>query len=307
MRKLSRKKKLIASVCTVLLGLGALGSLSGCSGVANTLGVVTNTDPTVELTSTLPEGSTITDGTLTVGVNANNTPYGGTNSNGQVIGLDVDLAASLADSLGCKVNIVDVGTNGKDELKNGSVDAVMGTTMTGSSKTVSYSSAYLNDGVSLFCLVQNMPESVEKANLTKGKVIVQASTSAALEMQDALSVDSIVITSTMQEAFDALENGDATYLAANAVIGDYYARNYSDISRVDYLSANDVTPIYVATAASNTELSSAVNQAMTSITSDGTLSAVSSKWVGDQASTLLPGSINVDDLPKTFSPGKTTK
>lgn len=307
MRKLGKDKKLIASVCAAFLGVSVLGSLCGCSNVANSVGVVTNDDPTVELSSTLPAGSTITADTLTVGVNANNTPYGGTNSNGQIIGLDVDVAASLADSLGCKVSVIDVGANGKEELEKGTVDAVMGTTMTGSSKTVSYSSPYLNDGVSLFCLVQNMPESVDKADLNKGKVIVQASTSAALEMQDALTVDSVVITSTMQEAFDALEKGDAVYLAANAVIGDYYARNYSDISRVDYLSANDVSPVYVATAASNTELSNAVNKAMTSIAGDGTLSVVSSKWVGDQASTLLPGAINVDTLPKTFSPGKSSK
>ncbi len=293
-------KKMMAGACAVALGVVALAGLSGCSNVASTLGVVTNSDPSVALACKLPDGSTITDGTLTVGVNANNSPYGGKNSNGDLIGLDVDVASTLADSLGCKVNIVDVGSDGKKALSEGTVDIVMGASMTGSDDTVSYSSAYLNDGVSLFCKVSDVPDTVA-VDLTKQNVLVQASTTAEVEMQDALGTSSVTSTSTMKDAFDALENGDATYLAANAVIGDYYARNYNDITRIDFLSVNDVSPVYVASSAKNAELSTAVNDAMSSITTDGTLKVVASKWLGEQGSTLLPGALSVDDLPKTFT------
>ncbi len=301
-------KKLMAGACAVALSLVSLGGLSGCSQVQEALGVVSNSDPSVALSSTLPSGSTITEGTLTVGVNGNNSPYGGkSNTDGSVIGLDVDVASTLADSLGCKVNIIDVSTNGKKALAEGSIDILMGASMTGSDDTISYSSAYINDGVSLFCKITDMPDSVA-VDLTKEQVIVQASTTAAVEMQDALGASSILTASTMQEAFESLENGNAKYLAANAVIGDYYARNYSDIMRIDFLSVNDVSPVYVACNASNTELASAVNNAMSSITTDGTLKVVASKWLGDQGSTVLPGAVDVEDLPKTFTAtGKESK
>lgn len=264
--------------------------------------MVTNTELQIEQTSTLSPGTLIQDGILTVGINGSNSPYGGTNSSGDVIGFDVDIAASLADQLGCKLRIVDVGADGKTAVEDGVVDVALSAKKTGSSKDLSYSAAYINDGLSLFCLIKNIPDGVASADLSKEPVLVQGSSAAALTVQDALGVDAVSAVSTMQEAFSALEQGEHTFLVADAVIGDYYARDYSDIVRIDFLSVNDVSPMYAVTAAGNSELSTAVQEAVDAIIQDGTLRVVVSKWLGNQGSTLLPGALVLDDLPQKFDP-----
>lgn len=295
-------KRLLA--CASALALCALTALcaSGCSQLQEQLGLVTNTEPQVEQVSTLPDGVLIQDGILTVGINGSNSPYGGSNSSGDVIGFDVDIAASLADQLGCKLRIVDVGADGKSAVADGVVDVALNAKKTGTGSDLSYSSAYINDGLSLFCLIKNIPDGVASADLSKEPVLVQGSSAAALTVQDALGVDAVSAAGTMQEAFALLEQGEHTFLVADAVIGDYYARDYSDIVRVDFLSVNDVSPMYAVTAAGNSELTAAVGEAVDSIIQDGTLRVVVAKWLGSQGSMLLPGALLLDDLPQKFDP-----
>ena len=298
----SLARKLAAAACAAALCVAAALGAGGCSQVQSQLGMVAATEPQIEQTSTLSAGTVIQDGILTVGINGSNSPYGGTNASGEVIGFDVDMAASLAGKLGCKLRIVDVGADGKTAVADGTVDVALSAKKTGASKDISYSDAYINDGLSLFCLVKNLPDNVASADLSKEPVLVQGSSAAALTVQEALGVDAVSVTPTMQEAFAALERGEHSYLVADAVIGSYYARDYSDIVRVDFLSVNDVSPVYAVTAAGNQELADAVAGAMSAITTDGTLRVVVAKWLGNQGSTLLPGALQVDDLPQKFDP-----
>lgn len=284
-------KKLVAAVsCAALVVSGSL-ALAGCQ---------TETEMDSSLTPTVESGSTITDGTLTVGVNAANTPYGGTNSDNETIGLDVDLAAAIADELGLELQIVDVSSNGRSALAEGQVDLVMGATKSGSDDTVTYSSAYINDGASLYCLEGNEPESVSDVELgKKDKIIVQGGTNASSEVQAVVGVDYIEASSTMQEAFDSLVAGDQTYLVADAVIGDYFARNYEDVVRVGFIGADCVSPMYAITLTENYELTSAVSEAITTITDDGRLRVIEAKWLGSEGEALLPGQEEEESMPET--------
>lgn len=293
-------RKTVAGVLAATLCVTVSALLCGCSQVQGALGVVSNSDPSVQLSSSLPSGSTVEEGTLTVGVNANKSPYGGTNANGETIGFDVDVAATLADELGCKVKIVDVSTDGKNAVSDGTVDVAMSAMKSGTNKDLSYTNAYINDGTSLFCLVKNMPDKVDSVDLSKEKVLVQDSSTAAYEVQDVLGVDSVTTVQTMQEAFEALESEESTYFIADAVVGDYYSRDYPDIVRVDFLSANDVSPVYMVTSSANKELSAAVSDAVDAMNASGSLGVVAAKWLGSQGATLLPGALDVDSLPATF-------
>ena len=237
----TKKKSMLAVIVAVACAMVVLSGLTGCQ--------FGSQPPESDLTPQLESGTTITDGTLTVGINASNSPYGGTNSSNETVGLDVDVAAAIADELGMKLQIVDVNSNGRSALAGKKVDVAMGLTKSGNSDQVSYTSAYINDGASLYCLSKNKPSSLSgfKEALGDGKVIVQGETAAAYEVQEALGSDSIQACSTMQEAFEALERGDQKFLVADAVIGDYFARNYSDAVRVGFLSSNAVAPIYAVT------------------------------------------------------------
>ena len=67
------------------------------------------------------------EGVLRVGVNANNAPLAGQpSSSTKIVGIDVDMAAALADQLGLKLEVTDVGTEAASALSSGKVDLVMG-------------------------------------------------------------------------------------------------------------------------------------------------------------------------------------
>jgi polar amino acid transport system substrate-binding protein len=292
MKKLSiENRRIIASILAVALVVSCLPLLAGCQ---------TQTKVESTLTSQLDSDATITSGTLTVGINTANSPYGGTNTRtNETVGLDVDIAAAVADELGLKLQIVDVGANGRSALSQGQVDVAFGLTKSGSSDSVTYSPAYINDGASLFCLSENAPKSISDVDVSEGKILVQANTASSYAVQEALGTDSIKSYSTLQEAFEALNNGEQKYLVADAVIGSYFARDYENVERVDFLSTESVTPVYALTLTKNGDLTTAVSDAIDTITQNGVLKTIVAKWLGTQGASLLPGAVDMDKLPTT--------
>ena len=251
------------------------------------------------LTPTLADSATLESGVLTVGVNASNTPFGGLNTSNEIIGFDVDLAAALADELGLELDVVDVGSNGRSALDNGQVDVVMGSSKSGSDVTVSYSDAYINDGASLFCLSGNEPESMQDITGQDDAIIVLGESSSASTVQEALGVDAVEAYASMQDAFDALESGEHAYLVTDAVIGSYFSRDYDDIVRVDFVGADTVVPMYALTLTENEELTEAVSAALETVSENGVLRVVESKWLGDDGEALLGSSVDTSTLPQT--------
>ena len=285
-------------ICGVLIAVAvaacAMFGFSACN-------LQTNTKVDTTLNPKVSGNATIHNGILTVGINASNSPYGGTNSANQTVGLDVDVAAALAEELGLKLQIVDVGSSGRNALMNNQIDVALGLSKSGTSEKVTYTDSYINDGPSLFCLESNKPASIEAvaSQLASGeaKVLVQADTTSAMKVQETVGIDKIVAMPTIQEAFNALESGQQKYLVADAVIGDYFARNYSDIVRYGFLGADCVTPVYAVTMSEKTELTPKVNDAVRTITKNGVLRVIAAKWLGKDGTTLLPGQVNLSTLP----------
>ena len=89
--------------------------------------------------------------TLRVGVNTENPPLAGMGS-GKIIGIDVDIAAALADELGLKLSVVDVGSDPAGALANGTVDVVLGIDDSASDGDFWRSASYLPTGIALFAL-----------------------------------------------------------------------------------------------------------------------------------------------------------
>lgn len=289
-----KNKGICATIIAVAVAVVAVFGFSACD-------IQTKTEVDTSLTPKLSQGSTIHGGILTVGINASNSPYGGTNSNNQTVGLDVDVAAALAQELGMKLQIVDVSSSGRNALTNNQIDIALGLSKSGTSEKVVYSDSYISDGPSLFCLESNKPESIESvaSQLAAGeaKVLVQADTTSAMKVQETVGIDKIVAMPTVQEAFNALESGQQKYLVVDAVIGDYFARNYQDVIRYGFLGADCVTPVYAVTLSEKTELSPRINDAMKTITSNGVLRVITAKWLGTDGKSLMPGQVDLSKMP----------
>ena len=144
-----KRYKTLASCCMAVACMAALlAVLTGCSSQQS------YTPP--EKAATLASPAIGKDGTLRVGVNTDNQPLAGQPaSSSKIVGIDVDVAAALADSFGLKLEIVNVGSDPEAALKEGTVDIVMGIDKTDSDTTFWKSDAYLPTAVALFSTPSN--------------------------------------------------------------------------------------------------------------------------------------------------------
>jgi ABC-type amino acid transport substrate-binding protein len=91
---------------------------------------------------------------------------------------------------------------------------------------------------------------------------------------------------TLREAFDALDRGEISAVACDALVGAYIAR---DRSGVRYLGAlGPARLLGVAVASGNTDLSDAVRTTLDRLVSDGAIDAIRTAWVGTLPKLPLP-------------------
>ena len=230
-------------------------------------------------------------GTLRVGVNSASAPLAGqTASSARIVGIDVDVAAYLADQLGCKVEIVDVGTEPEKALKNKTADIVLGVDASDTDTNFWKSETYLDTSVALFGTAN---ESAIPTTDSKPKIAAQASSKSSWRVTNLFGEDSLVVQGDLKSAFDALSSGSARYVAADAVIGTYVAFSNGDNDKIVAL-LQDPTGYCAAVDASNTELQGAISSAMNKLVSGGMMSIIEEKWLG---TTLNLNSITVVKAP----------
>ena len=158
------------------------------------------------------------EGVLRVGVNANNAPLAGQpSSSTKIVGIDVDMAAALADQLGLKLEVVDVSTDAAGALTSGKVDVVMGVNKS-DSPSFWTSDTYLPTAVALFAQSSN---STVPANSASIKIAAQVSSNSAWAVTNEFDNSTITTTEDLKSAFSALESGKVQYVAADDVVGSY--------------------------------------------------------------------------------------
>ena len=99
----------VLMAATMLVGVMAL---TGCGG--------DTTEPTTDeannqsepASTTATDLKTVTEGVLTMSTNAAFPPYESTDDSGNVVGIDADIAAAIAEKLGLKLQIDDMDFDG---------------------------------------------------------------------------------------------------------------------------------------------------------------------------------------------------
>ena len=215
-------------------------------------------------------------GVLRVGVNTARAPLAGMSGN-KIVGIDVDVAAALADSLGLKLSIVDTGSDPEGALKDGSVDIVLGIDKSSSDGSFWKSDSYLPTGIALFAMSKNA--AVPTAS-TGAKFAAQVSSTSAWAVMNEFGDTSLTSTSSPKEAFAALSSGKVQYVASDAIIGTYYA-NGSNIDASIVALMQQPSGYCVGVLDGNSELKTAVAGAISSLTSNGIMDVIQSKWLGE--------------------------
>jgi polar amino acid transport system substrate-binding protein len=251
------------------------------------------------------------DGVLRVGVNSSNAPFSAQVS-GNIVGIDIDIAAALADEMGLALEVVDVGTDPEGALAAGTVDVIMNVGTTNTTTTCWTSSPYLQTSVALFAADPNAPlpfggsqqpaegnastdeaaaeGNAEEAATAEGseeavgaaattKVAAQASSMSAWEVANQYGEEALQTVDDLKTAFNDLSAGNVSYVAADAIIGSYVAHSSaSDSSIIGIMEA--ASGYCVGCSTENADLQAAIASALDSMNSSGIVKVIERKWLG---------------------------
>lgn len=227
-------------------------------------------------------------GTLRVGVNSASAPLAGMpTSSSKIVGIDVDIAAALADSLGLKLELVDVGTDPESALKEQKVDIVMGAKQSDDEVKFWKSEPYISTGVALFSTSSNATVPTKSS---APKIAAQVSSTSSWQVTNEFGEDSLVPENDLKTAFADLGSGSAQYVAADAIIGTYVAYGGGIDAKIVALMQQP-GGYCVGVSDTNTELKQIVSDAIASLSGSGMVSIIETKWLG--------APVEVSSLPLT--------
>jgi len=223
-------------------------------------------------------------GVLKVGVDLSYPPFAGTDD-GVNAGIDIDVAAAIAERLGLRLEVVDVKPSGMaSALGDGTVDVMLGAVPITDAvlADVTTAGSYIIDGPAFFATTP--AEGSEVATLTIEQVAslrvgAQTGSAAFWALEAELGEGAVTGFDTLKGAFDALKAGDVDVIASGAVIGAYIARDYPGIAFAGQFG--DAQPLGIAVRKDAAELEAAVRGTLDAMAADGVLQTIRRKWVGD--------------------------
>lgn len=198
----------------------------------------------------------------------------------------MDVAAALADSFGLKLEVVNVGSDAESALKEGTVDIVMGIDKSDSSTSFWKSDAYLPTAVALFSAPSNTQV---PTNVVETKIAAQVSSKSAWAVTNEFDKATFSTTDDLKSAFAELASGPGAVRGGRCHHRD--VRGAQRGRRRAYRGAHAAGGGYgVGVSDANTDLKQAVSEALATLTGNGTIGVIETKWLGtalDLSSTPL--------------------
>ncbi len=238
-------------------------------------------------------------GVLRAGVDLSYPPFAG-EEKGQKVGIDVDVAAALAERLGLTLELVDVKpADASAALQNKQIDVALGAVPITDAVLAGLAPAgsYLVDGAGFFAVVASgtpTPE-VSAGSLGGRKVGCQKESAVYWKLESDYGDGFAMSFDSLREAFDALKAGEVDVVACDAAVGAYIARDYPDATFVGQYG--DAAALGVSVAPDSTELETAVRQALDALSADGVLETIRTKWLGGLPALHVPASTEATGTP----------
>lgn len=218
-------------------------------------------------------------GVLRVGVDLEYPPFAGTDK-GQDAGIDIDVAAALANELGLSMRLVQVAPSDvATALAGGDVDVVMSVpfndaAMVGSS----IAGSYITNAPAFFASAEESA-AVTLDTLADRRVGAQQGSPAFWMLAYELGDEAVVTFPTLREAFEAAEAGNIDVIGCDAIVGAYIAEDFESMRFAGQIAS--ATPLSVAVGTEATELGQVVREALDTLAANGILDTIRTKWVGD--------------------------
>lgn len=237
-----------------------------------------------------------TEGVLKVGVDLGYPPFAGTDG-GESAGIDVDVAAAIAERLGLRVELVDVKPNEMAAaLNEGTIDIMLGAVSITDAVTADVSTAgsYLIDGPGIFSAVpaESAVTTLTAADLPGKRVGAQQGSPAFWTLESDFGEGFATAYTSLAEAFKALEAGEIDVIVGDTAVCAYIARDYPTVAFVGQFG--EAQPLGIAVKKDATELETAIRQTVDALAADGTLDTIRTKWLGDIPQLEVPVEATAD-------------
>ncbi len=223
-------------------------------------------------------GCATKDNTLTMGTNAAFPPYEYVDDEGNIVGIDAEIAAALAEKLGMELEIKDMDFNSLiTACAGGSVDVVLaGMTVDEERKqSVNFSDSYAT-GVQVIIVKEGSP--IATVDDLDGKIIgVQSGTTGDIYCTDDYGQDNVKQYDNGALAVEALKNDQVDcVIIDNEPAKNFVAANEGlKILETEYA----VEDYAIAVAKENTELLEKINKAMAELKADGTIDKIINRYI----------------------------
>ena len=233
------------------------------------------------------EKAQMSDGTFTVGFDAEFPPYGYKDESGEYVGFDLDLAQEVCNRNGWTLVKQPIDWDSKDmELNSGTISCIWnGFTMDGREDEYTWSSAYVDNSQ---VVVVRADSGITKLSDLAGKVVVVQADSSALaaftgedaeEANRALaaSFQSLQQVSDYNSAFMNLESGSVDAVCMDIGVAKYEleARGSKYVMLNEHVSSEQYG---IGFKKGNTELRNQVQEALNEMLADGTFNEIAQKW-----------------------------
>ena len=226
--------------------------------------------------------------TLRVGMSGAQAPFNMTNRDGKIIGMDVDLAQLLANSMGVDLKIVDMPfAKLLPALEDGDVDIVMsGVTATLERNTrVPFVGPYFISGISILTKAETIESIDSEEELNKGNWRIAALKGSTSETfaESVLKEPQMTATDTHAEAVQLLLDGKVDAVVADAPVCALSVLRNPDSGLVTLNQPLTLEPIGIALAPGDPLLVNLVQNYMQALSATGALEALQVKWFNNAA------------------------
>lgn len=230
-------------------------------------------------------GSAATADTIRVGTHPTFAPFEFTDTEGQIIGFDLDIIKAIAKSNGDEVQIESMPFDGLiPSLLTGNLDAIIsGMTITEErQKRVAFSEGYYDSVLSII-IKTDKADTYKTANDLKGQTICVQIGTTGHALADQLSPGKVKALNNEPDAILELSNGGCEAVINDRPVNLYYL-NKAQLSTltefVDPSFKEKVDKFGIAVRKDNQELVDKINAGLAKLEESGELDQIYVKWFG---------------------------
>lgn len=289
---LRRPRRRARTLCLLLVAIVSMSGIASCAKSPHKAA-----DPATSLLTDI-----VKRGTLNVGVRADDPPHGFTDSQGNLVGFDVDIAQAIGKSLGVKVNFVKVDELTRISfLQNGRIDLAAASISETQqrAKQVDFSETYFFSTKSFLVKKGGTIHSLQ--DLVGKTVGADRGSNAPAQWNDWLSHHgspapaNVVLFSDKHAAESAVAQGSVSGWMEDYEIVASFAKNDPSVEVLNTPEPFGTKMDGIAMHKNDSDLRLAVNTALQQITSSGQYDTIYNRWFGPGASTPVPrqGTIEV--------------